>query len=80
MREKANQSEVAFLLNQIELEYIAAQRGLTEIAETTRHAFITARMEQMGKLHENLQGIVGEDATRLFYERIATIPDEERKT
>ncbi|HEU5383711.1 MAG TPA: hypothetical protein VFV38_50565 [Ktedonobacteraceae bacterium] len=80
MKETTNQSEIAHLLDQIELEYLAARRGLTGLAETTRHAFITARMERMGKLHENLQEIIGEDATRLLYERIATIPDEERKT
>lgn len=80
MKEKTNQSDVAKLLYQIELEYIAAQRGLSGLSETARHAFITARMEQMGKLHEDLREVVGEDATRLFYEHINNIPEEKRNT
>jgi hypothetical protein len=52
MKEKTNQSEVTQLLHQIEREYIATQRGLTGLAEMAKHAFITARMEQMEKLHE----------------------------
>ena len=63
-----NESEVAWQLEQIRLQYEAAERGLTGLAQgTARHQFITARMEQMGKLHEELVMLIGaEQATRLF--------------
>ncbi len=64
------QSEVAQLLNQIEAEYLAAQRGLTGFAESAKHAAITARMENLGRLHEDLRAIVGDDAIRLMAERL----------
>ena len=72
--EDAHSSEVARLLNQIETEYTAATRGLTGFAETARHAAITARMENLGKLHANLRALVGDEATRLLAERIETLP------
>jgi hypothetical protein len=72
---RGNQSEVAQLLNQIEMEYIAAQRGLTGFAESAMHAAITARLENMGRLHENLRAIVGDDAIRLMAERLETLPE-----
>ena len=55
-----NKSEVAQLLERIELEYQAAQRALTDYACVAPHEFITARMEQMGQCHETLQQLVGE--------------------
>lgn len=76
MKQDANQSEIARLLNQIEAEYLAAQRGLTGFAESAKHAAITARMENMGRLHEHLHTIVGDDATRLMAERLESIPAE----
>jgi hypothetical protein len=68
-------SEVAHLLNQIETEYIAAQRGLIGIAQSARHTAITARMEHMGLLHKDLQAIVGDDAIRLIAERLNALSD-----
>jgi hypothetical protein len=57
------QSEVARLLTQIEQDYIAAQNGMTGLAQgTARHSFITARMEHLGELHEELQKLAGEQA------------------
>jgi hypothetical protein len=76
MENQTNQSEVARLLSLIETEYLAAQRGLTGFAESAKHAAITARMENMGRLHEHLRAIVGEDATRLMAERLEIIPLE----
>ena len=70
---RSNPSEVARLLNQVEMEYIAAQRGLTGFAESARHAAITARLENMGRLHEDLRAIVGDDAIRLLAERLENI-------
>jgi tRNA splicing ligase len=67
-----NKSEVARVLEQIELEYQAAHRGLYGLAfGTAKHQFITARMEQMGKLHEKLQTMVGEEqAVKLLVETL----------
>jgi hypothetical protein len=76
MEKAFNQSEIARLLSQIEAEYVAAQRGLSGFAESARHAAITARMEHVGQLHEDLQAIVGAEAMRLIAERLDTIsPD-----
>lgn len=74
---KANEqrSEVARLLAQISAEYEAAQRGLTGLAYgTTQHEFITARMEHMGQLHNELQSIVGDKAIALVAETLNSIP------
>ncbi|HEU5378436.1 MAG TPA: hypothetical protein VFV38_23685 [Ktedonobacteraceae bacterium] len=65
-----NNSDVRRLLNQIEAEYTAAQYGLTGFAESARHQAITARMENIGKLHQQLQRIVGEDAMRFIVEHL----------
>jgi hypothetical protein len=63
-------SEVTRLLSQISAEYEAAQRGLTGLSYgTSQHDFITARMENMGRLHTQLQSLVGDVA-------IAMIADE----
>ena len=65
-------SEVARLLQQIELEYEAAQRALTGLASgVSRHKFITARMENMGAHHQELAQLVGEqEATHLVSEAL----------
>ncbi len=67
-----NKSEVARVLEQIELEFQAAQRGLHGLAfGTAKHQFITSKMEQMGKLHEKLQTMVGEEqAVKLLAETL----------
>jgi len=79
MELKSNQSEVAHLLNQIEAEYLAATRGLSGFAATAKHEAITARMENVGRLHEDLRAMVGDDAIRLLAERLENIPAEERR-
>ena len=76
MDRASNQSEVTRILSQIDAELSAAQRGLTEFAETTKHAFITARMENLGRLHENLRAVVGDVAIRLMSERLESMPEE----
>ncbi len=71
MTEQENKSEVARLMQQITEEYEAAHRGLYSPAITTPHSFITTRMENMGKLQEELQQVVGEhDAMALLVEAI----------
>lgn len=57
-----NKSEVARVLEQIELENQAAHQALYGLASgVARHRFITNKMERMGKLHEKLQTLVGEE-------------------
>src|SRR5260370_41422847 len=61
MSENESKSDVARLMQQIEREYEAAIRGLTGFAGgSSKHAFITARMERMAACHETLTGLVGE--------------------
>ncbi len=72
---KGNQSEVARILEQISLEYEAAQRGLCGFAYgAAKHEFITARMENMGNLHSKLQDIVGDSAIALVAETLNQLP------
>ena len=53
-----NQSEVARLRAQIQAESEAAYLGLYGPSlGITKHAFITARMERLGELHEQLKPI-----------------------
>jgi len=67
-------SEVARLLLRISQEYEAAQRGLTGLAfGTSKHEFITAKMEHMGQLHSELQSIVGEEAIALIVDTLENL-------
>ena len=70
-------SEVARLLAQIRLEYESAQRGISGVAYgNTKHAFITQRLENMGKLQEELQTLIGEDASiALIAEQLSAVPE-----
>ena len=61
-----NQSEVARILAKIRMEFEAAQHGLSELSQgTVQHVFITTKMENMGRLHEELQAVVGSSAIKL---------------
>ncbi len=55
-----NHSEVARLMQQLDAECEAARLAMTGYAEVAKHEVITARMERMGALHEELKSIVGE--------------------
>ena len=84
MEEIANKGEVARLMRQIELEYEAAQRGLYGFAAgAAKHEFITARMENMGRCHEKLKTLVGEqEATKALAQALEqagkeTTPEKE---
>lgn len=60
-------SEVARLRQQIALEYEAAQRGLSGLAQgTAQHEWITARLEQMSRHHDELKRLVGEQEAASF--------------
>lgn len=68
---EGNQSEIARLLQQISSEYEAAQRGLCGFAYgSTKHDFITARMENVGRLHDKLHAIVGDEAIAMVAETL----------
>jgi hypothetical protein len=60
------QSEVARLMQQMALEYQAAQRALESVAMTAQHAFITKRMENMSSIRDELAQHVGEDAATMM--------------
>jgi hypothetical protein len=69
-------SEVARLLAQISAEYEAAQLGLTGLSYgSSQHEFITARMENMGHLHTQLQDLVGDAAIAMIAEQLNGYPD-----
>ena len=70
-----NLSEVGAVLQQIEHEYQAAQAALHGYAVTSAHAFITARLEHMGRLHEHLEQMIGTDAIRLIAECLEALPE-----
>ena len=62
MSEPESKSEIAQLLRRIDLEYQAAQWGLTGFAEgSSKHQFITARMENIGACRERLAELVGDE-------------------
>jgi hypothetical protein len=66
-----NKSEVARILEQISLEYEAAQRIMYDFAAgAAKHQYISARMENMGNLHSKLREIVGDSAIEMVAETI----------
>ena len=70
LRYQEHGSEVA----KITAEYEAAQRGLTGLAYgTSQHEFISARMEHMGQLHDELQTIVGDSAIALIVDAMNNV-------
>ncbi len=70
-------SEVARLLTQIGLEYEAARQGLSGLAAgTSQHTFITQKMENMGRCHQELQHLVGEvPAIAMIAEQLESYPE-----
>jgi hypothetical protein len=72
-------SEVANLRQQIDLEYQAMQNAMTGFAEgSARHAFITARLNGVGRYRQALALLIGEEAAGMvIYERyLAAIGEE----
>jgi len=73
MQEAGSQSEIARLIQQLDAECAAARLAMTGYAETAKHEVITARMERMGALHEELKGIIGErEATEVLVRALDT--------
>ena len=79
MSEPESRSEVARLMKRITEEYEAAQRALNDLAlGTSKHKFITARMEKIGDCHEQLKTLVGEaTATDILAEALEQAGSEE---
>lgn len=75
MQKETNKSEVARICQQIRKEYEAATQGLTGFRQTGRHAFVTARMENMSKLHTALHDLVGDESMALLTECLETLPE-----
>ncbi len=56
-------SVIARLKKQIDAEAQAAQLAMHGPAQgISKHQFITARMERMGRLHEKLKSLIGDEA------------------
>jgi hypothetical protein len=71
-------SEVAALRQRITDEFQAAQWGLAGLASgTSRHTFITRRMEQMGEILQEFTQVTGseDEAMEMVNETIEAIPD-----
>jgi hypothetical protein len=54
-----SESEIARILQQFREEEEAARRGLQDYASVSKHQFITAKMENMGKCFYALVEITG---------------------
>ncbi len=79
MDTQESKSEVARLREQIALEYEAAQRGLSGMAMTASHQFITARMERMWEQLQELSLLVGAtEACAIVFGETATHEGEQR--
>ena len=66
-----NNSAVARLLQQIGEQYESAKLGLSGLAEgTTQHQVITAKMERIGDLHEELRTHVGDEAMAMIIQQL----------
>ncbi|HEU5376916.1 MAG TPA: hypothetical protein VFV38_15880 [Ktedonobacteraceae bacterium] len=78
-RREVSTSEVSRLLAQIQSEQEAAQNGLTGLASGyARHAFVTARMNRIDALHQELKEMVGNEmAIALLYSTIEACSQSE---
>ena len=83
MIQKVNStSEVARLRQQFAAEYLSAKLGLSGLAYgTSRHRFITARMEQTGETFNTLSQVVGskDKAIQMVAETLHEAPDKAKR-
>ncbi len=72
------QSDIARLRQQIASEYLSAQLGLSGLAEgTSRHRFITTKMEHMGASFDTLARTMGkEQAIQIIAQTLQEIPEQ----
>ena len=72
-----SESEIAQIRETIAREYMAAKWGLTGFAQgTTKHAFISARMQRIEEGRKALEAHVGNEAIALVAETLAGVPEE----
>jgi hypothetical protein len=72
-----SESEIAQIRETIAKEYMAAKWGLTGFAQgTTKHAFISARMERIAEGRKALEAHVGDGAMALVAETLETVPEK----
>jgi hypothetical protein len=73
-----NKSEIARILEQIDQEYQASKIGLQGLASgSTRHDFIQAKSEHIGKCHEQLVELIGaEEAISIIANTIWSSADQ----
>jgi hypothetical protein len=79
--QERNQSDVARLLQQIDLEYQAASLALSGFAlGTSMHEFITARMERIEDARDQLVDLVGDEdqANKLVIEQMNKSADKDK--
>ncbi len=72
-------SEVAQMRQQVAAEYLSAKLGLSGLAYgTSRHRFITTRMERMGETLETLSHVVGskDEAMQIIAETLQEVSDK----
>jgi len=72
-------SEVARMRQQVAAEYLSAKLGLSGLAYgTSRHRFITTRMERMGDTLESLSLVVGskEEAMQIIAQTLQEVPEK----
>jgi len=73
------QSEIANIRQHIASEYLSAQLGLSGLAEgTSRHRFITTKMERMGQSFESLSELVGskDQAIQVLADTLQEVPEQ----
>lgn len=58
-------SEIAQILQKIEMEQQAMRQGLTGLASVARHDFIQAKQARIDEHHARLIEVIGEKATEL---------------
>ena len=63
---RLGESEVARLRQQLEMECIAMQQGLTGYAVTARHEIIQRRYEAVGHCQKQLEQLVGKEEAALI--------------
>jgi hypothetical protein len=74
------ESEVARLLQQIDLECQSAHRGLRGFASgSARHDFVNKRMENIGYAHERLIELVGPDEAIALVVHTIDLPKDQHR-
>lgn len=72
------QSEIARVRQHFAAEYLSAQLGFSGLAEgTSRHQFITNKMERMGESFETLAEMMGkEQAIQILADTLQEVPEQ----